>query len=237
MSMKKYLLLIVISGLIFSCKKEQAANTMTVSGQVKGLKKGTLYLQHIPDSLLINLDSLEIRGDGNFTFTTLIESPEIFYLYLDKEDNNVINDRIRFFGEAGEITINTTWNGFDSDAEIGGSESQAKLEEYLKMMSRYNAKNLEILQAAADPGLQNDPQAMDSLQKASERNLRRGYLYALNFAMNNKNSYIAPYIAAKEVPDAGLLILDSIYNSLSPEVAASKYGNELKELLERRRGE
>lgn len=210
---------------------------MTVSGQVKGLKKGTLFLQHIPDSVLVNLDSLEIRGDGSFSFTVQIESPEIFYLYLDKEDNNLINDRIRFFGEAGEITINTTWNNFDAKAEITGSESHKKLEEYLEMMSRYNAKNLEILQAATNPDLQNDPLAMDSIQKASDRNIRRGYLYALNFAMNNRNSYIAPYIAAKEVPDAGLKILDSIYNSLSPEVAGSKYGKELKQIMESRSGE
>ena len=210
---------------------------MMVSGQVKGLKKGTLYLQHIPDSVLVVLDSLEIRGDGSFSFSTEIESPEIFYLYLDKEDNNVINDRIRFFGEPGEIVINTTWNNFEAKAKITGSESHEKLEEYLKMMSRYNARNLEIMRAATDPGLQNDLQAMDSLQQASDRNIRRGFLYALNFAMNNKNSYIAPYIAAKEVPDAGLGILDSIYNSLSPEVATSKYGKELKQLVENRRGE
>ena len=235
--MKKYLLILVLLGFIFSCKKETAGSSMTVSGQVKGLKKGTLYLQHIPDSMLVNLDSLEIRGDGSFSFATQIESPEIFYLYLDKEDNNVINDRIRFFGEAGEITINTTWNSFDAKAEISGSETHEKLEEYLKMMSRYNAKNLEILQAANSPDVQNDPQAMDSIQKASERNIRRGYLYALNFAMNNKDSYISPYIAVKEVPDAGLGILDSIYNSLSPEVAGSKYGKELKQLLENRSGE
>ena len=81
---------------------------MTVTGNIKGLKKGMLYLQKIPDSTLISIDSLRIDGDGSFTFKTELESPEIFYLYLKKEDNNVINDRITFFGEPGTITINTS---------------------------------------------------------------------------------------------------------------------------------
>ena len=86
----------------------------------------------------------------------------------DKEDNNEINDRITFFAEPGSIVINTTWNGFDSDAEISGSESQKKLEEYRSVMSRFNSKNLELLQASINPEIQEDPKAMDSLQNVND---------------------------------------------------------------------
>jgi hypothetical protein len=210
---------------------------MTVSGQVKGLKKGTLFLQRVQDTLLVTLDSIQKRGDGEFSFTTILESPEIYYLYLDKEDNNEINDRITFFAEPGSIVINTTWNGFDTDAEISGSESQKKLEEYQSVMSQFNAKNLELLQAAADPEIQEDPIALDSLLNVNDSNLKREFLYTLNYALNNKDSYIAPYIAVKEASNAGAGILDSIYNSLSPEVAVSKYGQELGELLKTKKKE
>jgi hypothetical protein len=73
---------------------------------------------------------------------------------------------------------------------------------------------------------------MDSIQKASDKNMLRGYLYALNFALNNKDSYIAPYIALNEVADANVKYLDSIYNSLTPVVADSKYGKELRHYLD-----
>ena len=98
-------------------------------------------------------------------------------------------------------------------------------------MTRFNTQNLDILRAANDPNLQKDTLAMDSIQKASEKNILRGYLYALNFALNNRDSHIAPYIALNEVADANVHLLDSIYNSLIPEVATSKYGRELKEYL------
>lgn len=231
--MKKISFLIFVSLLIVSCSESGSKETMIVKGNVKGLKKGTLYLQHIVDTSLTTVDSLLVQGDGSFEFQTELESPEIFYLYLNKKDANDINDRITFFGEPGTITINTSWNTFDMDPKISGSETQKKLEEYQKTMSRFNMKNLEIIQLATNSDRALDSLQLDSLQNLSNRNIKRGYAFALNFALNNKNSFIAPYIALNEVSDANVIYLDSIYNVLSPEVAESKYGKQLKEHLEK----
>lgn len=72
---------------------------MMVTGTIKGLRKGTLYLQKIKDTVLVNLDSVTIDGNPDFTLTTSLKSPEVHYLYLDKEDADTLNDRILFFGE------------------------------------------------------------------------------------------------------------------------------------------
>lgn len=233
----KYLSFLLITGLLIISCDNSDENRMEVSGTVKGLKKGTLYLQKVEDSVLATLDSLEMRGNGDFTFETTLESPEIYYLYLKKADNNDINDRITFFGEPGKIRITTIWNAFDSKAVIEGSETQKKLEEYQEVMSRFNAESLGQMQAARDSTLFNNPVALDSLQKANERNLKRSYLYALNYAMSNSNSHIAPFIALSEVADANIKYLDSLYISLSPEVAQGKYGKALKSHLESRKAE
>jgi len=229
--MKKLLVSLFIVVLLVNCS-ESTGDIMTVSGNVKGLKKGVLYLQKVEDSMLISLDSLEINGDGKFSFETTLESPEIFYLYLNKQDNNDLNDRIVFFGEAGTITINSVWNAFDTKAVIEGSETHKKLEEHRKVMNRFNKQNLELITASNNPEIQLDTQAMDSLRKANDKNILRSYLFSLNFAINNKNSHIAPYIALTEVADANIIYLDSIYNSLSPEVANAKYGRALEAYLD-----
>ncbi len=215
---------------LISCS-EDTTNTMFVTGKVKGLKKGTLYLQQVPDSTLVTIDSLEINGDGEFSFKTKLESPDIFYLYLDKKDNNDINDRITFFGEAGNITINTSWNTFDTNVKIEGSATQKKLEEYRKNMSKFNKRSIEIMQGATNREVPIDSLQWDSIQKLTNKNMQRSYLYALNFALNNKDSYVAPYIALTEVSDANIKYLDSINNSLTPEVASSKYGKALNNFL------
>ena len=230
LSMKQFSISLLLVIFFTSCA-DTSENNMLVTGAVKGLKKGVLYLQKVSDSTLITIDSLEVKGDGNFEFSTSLESPQIFYLYLKKEDNNEMNDRITFFGEPGNISIQTTWNNFEKKAIIEGSVTQKKLEEYLKVKSRFNAQNLEQLQASMNPELMKDPIAIDSLQKAYDKNILRSYLYALNFALSNTESHIAPYIALKDAADANVKYLDSIYNSLSPEVANGTYGLALKKHL------
>ena len=50
--------------------------------------------------------------------------------------------------------------------------------------------------------------------------------------MNNADKEVAAYIGTYEVSDAIPLFLDSLYNKLSPEVQASKYGKAFKNQLE-----
>ena len=229
--MKNSLIALLSLVLLANCTSEPSKNTMMVSGNIKGLKKGPLYLQHIPDSTLVALDSVVLEGSGDFSFDVSLESPEVFYLYLDKKDFNDLNDRITFFGEPGSINIQTKWNSFDIDPEITGSKSQEKLIEYRGMMSKFNIEEMRIMEAAFKASSEQNSQALDSLQKASDRNTLRSYLFALNYAMNNADSYVAPYVAVTDVSDANPKFLDSIYNKLSPEVAASKYGKLLEALV------
>ncbi len=228
--MKRLLFVLLLGILVLSCEKN-TENTMTVSGNIKGLKKGTLYLQQFKDSTLMVLDSLEIEGDGAFSFSEEVESPDIFYLYLKKQDNNDINDRITFFGEPGQITINTTWKTFDTDPKISGSASHEKFSEFNEMISKFNIRDIALAQQASLPEFQEDSTALDSLQKLADINLVRRYRYALNFGLNNGGSYATPYIMMAEASNANPKYLDSVYNALTPEVATSKYGKVFQDFL------
>lgn len=229
--MKRILFVVLLGIIVVSCEKS-TENTMLVNGNIKGLKKGKLYLQQFQDSTLVVLDSLEIQGDGKFSFSEEVENPDIFYLYLKKKDNNDINDRITFFGEPGTITINTAWNTFDTNVEITGSKSQEKLEEYYEMASKFNIRELSLVQQASLPQFQEDSTALDSLQRLVDQNTINRYRYALNFGLNNGSSYATPYIMMTEASDANPKYLDSIYKVLSPEVASSKYGKAFREFLD-----
>ncbi len=230
--MKRILFVMLLGLVVVSCEKN-TENTMTLTGNIKGLKKGTLYLQQLKDSTIVVLDSLEIKGDGSFTFTEEVENPDIYYLYLNKKDNNDINDRITIFGEPGLITVKTAWNTFDTKAEVTGSKSQEKMEEFYEMTSKFNIKELMLVQQATLPQFQNDSLALDSLQNQIDQNTIRKYRYALNFGLNNGDSYATPYLMLAEAGQANPKYLDSIYKGLSPEVASSKYGKMLKELLDK----
>ena len=50
--------------LIMGCNSSK--DNMSVFGNVDGLMKGTLFLQAQKDSIVVNLDSIYLKGDGNF---------------------------------------------------------------------------------------------------------------------------------------------------------------------------
>lgn len=230
--MKKHLYLLGLLWLGIACQGEDPAMQMTVEGNVAGLKKGVLYLQTITDSALINLDSFEIRGDGQFSLQAMVQEPDVYYLYLQSADNNELDDRISFFGAPGSYRIETRWNNFEGAARIDGTAIHKKFETYRENMSRFNLQQLELSREISQLESPVDSVAWDSLQNALDQSLKRSYLYALNFALSNKESQLAPYIAWAEVSDANPTYLDSVYRSLPPEIAASKYGVKLRELLD-----
>ncbi len=231
--MKKLALLLVILISVTACSEKES--NLIVNGEIKGLKKGTLYLQKIDDTVLVNVDSVVVNGDPVFSMETYIKSPQIMYLYLEKVDNNRYDDRIEFFADEGQVTINTKLEKFETSAQIVGSVNQEKLIEFRKMISRFNDQNLDLIKESFEAEKARDEEKLIEIDKKYDRLLKRKYLYTVNFAINNKEYEIAPYLALSEVFDANIKYLDTIYSSLAPKVKKSKYGKELKVFLKERR--
>ncbi|MDG1652406.1 MAG: DUF4369 domain-containing protein [Flavobacteriaceae bacterium] len=231
-------LLFVLSLLFINCepsKKTTDENLMIVKGRIEGLRKGNLFLQKIQDTVLINVDSTQVNGTPDFQFQTPIETPEVFYLYLDKEDGDSLNDRILFFGEKGQIEINTLLKTFESSAQISGSENQELLQEYLSFNRKFNDQNLVLMQGFYEAQIAQNKERADSLQNKIDNLLKRRYLYTINFAAKNTDKNIAPYLALTQVYDANVALLDSIAIKMTPEVRESKYGKEFISYLEQRK--
>ena len=227
--MKNISLLGILFLLIVGCSSNE--NEMKLTGNVKGLKKGTLLLQRFEDTVLVSVDSVLIDGDSNFSFTETVESPELYYLYVRLKDGTLRDDRIAFFAEPGEMTLNTNLKKFGYEAKITGSKNQEKLEEYLKLSQRYTDKNLEMIQQTLFAKQNGKDSLVDDLEQKRDRNLRSSYLATINYAINNKDKEIAPYLALSEIYDANVKFLDTIYVSLEPKIKSSKYGKALKKYI------
>jgi hypothetical protein len=226
--MIKNLLYFTIITLSIACSNS-VKNQMLVNGDVKELKKGTLFLQKIENGELSNLDSLTVDGSGIFEFTTSIESSQLYFLSLNKNSDNTIP----FFGETGTITINTNLNKFVYGAKISGSKNQDILDKYNEMQSKFQNRNLEMIKEKFLAEKDQNQHKIDSLQASSKRLLRNKYLYTINFALTNKDSEVAPYLALTQLADANIKYLDTINKSLSDEIKNSNYGKELNSYIEK----
>ena len=224
--MRKIFGLLAIVVLLVSCNKNEHEN-MVVKVTIDGLKKGTLYLQKVKDTALVSVDSIQLDGKTEIVLSDDVESPEIYFLALDK----IAGERISFFGEKGEITVNAKLEKFATSAIITGSVNQDLLAEHKAMAQKFNGKKLDLVVEKFNAYKINDTALASKLEKEEKNLIKRKYYYTTNFAVVNASHEVAPYLALTELFDANIRLLDTINNSLSKEVKASKYGKELEKFI------
>ncbi len=224
----KHIVIILSVLFVFSCGKKES--DLIVKGTVKGLKKGTIYLQKVSDTTLLAVDSVSILGDSSFELHSELSTPEMYYLFLDKNDNT--ENRISFFADKGITEIQTTLKNFVSDAKINGSKQQEILSEYNKMIKQFNNKSLDLIKANFEAQKEQDQVKADSLKVVMDKYNNSRFKYALNFTMNHLDSEVTPYIVLSDMYNANVKALDTIYNNLDEKVLNSKYGLELKKFID-----
>jgi len=227
--MQKLSLLLCIS-LLFSCGNDNI-DKLIVKGNIKGLKKGTVYLKKAKDTILVTLDSLIINGDSNFELQSAIDEPEVFFLDLDKNDND--ESRISFFANKGITEINTTLKNFVFDASVKGSKQQKKLNTYRNMLSKFNNKSLDLIKENLEAIQSKDSILISKSEKQYKSLEKRKYLYTVNYAITNSDSEVAAYLALTELYNANIKLLDTVNNSLTPKIKSSLYGKELQNFIDK----
>lgn len=224
----KYIYITFISLiLLVSCSSEKE-NQMIVKGTIEGLKKGTLYLQKIQDTLLVSVDSIDLDGKNTFELKTIIESPEIYYLSINNAD---FNEKIYFFGEKGNFTINTRLDRFSTAFKIAGGKNQEYLNEHQEMIRKFNDRQLELIERNFKASKAKNTLLGKKVQHEYNNLLRRRYLYTTNFAVQHAAYEIAPYLALTQLNNANVKLLDTINNSMSDKVKQSKYGLQLHKFV------
>ena len=231
--MNKYLTLLTVLILLIACSSNE--DKMMLTGNVKGLKKGTLLLQKIQDSVLVSIDSVLVNGSSLFSFKETILEPEIYYLNVRLENGILKDDRISFFAESNPINISTTLTNFAIDAKVTGSNNQEKYKTYKKIIDRYSDRNLELIEQSFEAKRQGNDSLANKLDSTQKSILAKKYLATISFALSNKDFEISPYLMVSHVNDAKFVYLDSVYNNLSQKIKDSKYGKDLESLMQYRK--
>lgn len=229
--MRRFFTLLLVTGLLVACSE---STNFTVSGTVKGLKKGTLYLQRIQDTALINIDSIVVDGDPEFEFSLTIDEPEVLYLHLDKVDASGYDDRILFFAEPGEMNITTSLKNFEGFAAVMGAENQMRWTEFQKMNQKFNDKNVDLIKGSYDAQVSGVQEDILKYDDSLQRLLRSKYRYTGQFASTHADLEMAPFLILSQIPDANVTYLDTIYKRFPNKIKRSKYGKQLEKLIQER---
>ena len=224
--MKKFLFFILLI-LSTNCSNHND-EMMILDLQVEGFKKGKIYLQKINDSVLVNVDSIYVEDDSYLQFKQKINSPEIFYIALNISKND---NRIEFFAENSDITIKSNLKKFNSDYTVTGSFNDSIYRDYQNIIKKFNYEKLDLIEKSINLTKMQKFDSVNLIEYEIQNINKRKLLYSLNYAVNNGNSSVAPYIAINNFKNNDQLILDTIFMSLNKNVKESKYGKLLSKLI------
>lgn len=233
--MQKTIIALVALLFLTACSEKKSTKNLVITGYIKGLKKGTIYIQKIKDTTLVAIDTIKINGDSHFTSEIDLKDPEMFYLFLDRGVTNSLDNNIPFFAEKGKINIETTLDFFTADAKITGSKNHELYEEYRNVTSRFVDQDLELVQKKLYAYKDGKTDELKTINEKQDNILKRKYLYTTNFAVNHSDYEVAPYLALAEIYDINLKYLDTIQKSMTPSVAKSLYGKKLTAFLAERK--
>jgi hypothetical protein len=229
--MKKISIALITLTLLAACSEKESKTNLHLTGNIKGLKKGTLYVQRVVDTTLVAIDTITIDGNAAFETDLDLKSPEMLYLFLDRGVSNSLDNNVMFFAEPGKINIETSLDAYIADAKITGSKNNDLYKEYQKVNTRFRDENLSLIEQKFKAIKNQNVKTIDSITAKQEGNIKRKYLYATNFAINNKDYEVSPYIALSEIYDINIKYLDTIQKSMTPKVAQSLYGKKLTEYI------
>jgi hypothetical protein len=221
--------------ILLSCTEKKSTKNFVLTGNIEGLKKGTLYIQRIKDTVLVPIDTIKISGDSHFTSEFDLSSPEMLYLFLDRGVTNSVDNNITFFAEKGKLHIETSLDFFTADAKITGSKNQELYDEYGKVFSRYVDQDLDLIQKKFEALKAQNPAEVAKIEAKQNGILKSKYLYTTNFAVNHADYEVAPYVALLKISDINLKYLDTIQKSMTPKISKSLYGKKLNEFIATRK--
>ena len=233
--MKKISIALVAISLLFACSEKKSENNLHLTGTIKGLKNGTLYVQRETNNKLVAIDTIKIDGNSSFETDIQLKSPEMLYLFLDRGVTNSMDNNLYFFAEPGTVNIETNLENYLADAKVTGSKNQDLYYDFKKIDRRFQEENLTLIEKRFKAEKSNNVKETERIVALQESNIKRKYLHAANFAINNKEYEVAPYIALSEIYDINLKYLDTIQKSVSPKVAKSKYGKMLEDFIAERK--
>ena len=174
---------------LYSCSNEN--KKMNVNLTVEGFKKGKIFLQKVSENKLINIDSAFVNNDKVVELSYEIDSPELFYIALDVSKNDKL---LEFFGEKGEIIIDSKLKNFSSDFQVYNSFNDSVYRVYIDIIKKFNFEELDLIKSSIEMSKRNSNDSLKIIQEEIKKLSKRKALYSLNFAVNNGNSSVAPLI-------------------------------------------
>ena len=123
-----------------------------------------------------------VEGEAEVETMIKLDSPELFYLVVERNNSYSIDNLIPFFAEPKTISIETDLDSFSSKAIIKGSKNQDSYSEFKNIMKQFGSQELSLIQESIL-----NKEKINTNNKAIQNIQLKKYLYTVNFAFTNRD--------------------------------------------------
>ena len=229
--MKKTLLLLAVVLVFVSCKK-LAEGEYEITGNVKGMKTGTVYLEkQSPMGMGTQpVDTVKII-DGKFVIKGKTKETEISFIQIEK-----LQGKIPFILEGGEIEITVDKDSLFKSKSVGtysndeftkfNDESNKIQKRLQKKVTEFQNKNMAIINEAQK---NNDTLTMSKLRDEYEFIQKDITDYTFTYPKTHPKSFISVLIIQMMVNNPKYAKeIEPLYNSLDESLKKTKPGKSIK---------
>ena len=235
--MKKIVLAVALSMVLFSCSKV-AKNEFLISGTAKGIEDGKMVVLQRQDAatgIIIALDSVKIKG-GKFELKGKTTEPTFNVLQVAKPEN-----KIGFILEEGEIKVvvdkdsinKTSVKGTYNNDEFTSfkKDSEKTQKQVQKKVMDFQTKNMAAMNEAQT---KKDTVTINKLMKEYTALQKEGMNYYTVYAEGHPKSFLTALIVEGmfNMPSPDLAKIKKIYDGLDSKLQATKIGKAIKTKLD-----
>lgn len=235
--MKRILLLLTVSAVLFSCNKA-GDNEYIISGTIKGIANGKTVILEKQDEMgqLKAVDTVKIE-EGKFTFTGSAKEPEIHLLQVE-----TVQGKVPFILENGDIEVvvikdsiqNSKATGtYNNDEFTKFNADIAKNQKTIqKKMMDFQTKNMQKMQVAQQT---KDTAVINQLMKEYQTIQKEATAIYVNFAENHPKALISALIIDSMLndPQVDVAKMKKIYARFDESLKSIKPGKSIKSKLDK----
>lgn len=220
--MRKLIYVIALVLFAFSCTTEPQ---YTITGALEGDAEGKVYLEKREAGEWISKDSVDLV-DGSFTFTGMVEFPEMWYLSVEGK-----RGKLGLFLENSEISVSGYVDTLYK-AEITGSathDEYAAYQDNINEIYKDARPTYEKMNAAKEAG---DEDAVKELEAAMDEIYDKAKEFQMAYVKENTSSFVSPTILRGLVYYMDGDELESYLDSFDESLSVVPVVGELREKAE-----
>ncbi|MCK9220525.1 MAG: TlpA disulfide reductase family protein [Bacteroidales bacterium] len=221
--MKKLSLFLIVGIILASCTGEK--DRYVISGNIKGVDTGMIFLQKNNGDQPVKLDSAKL-DKGEFTFKGKIESPEMWFVVMPLKQIF-----IPVFVENSRIKLQIYADSIDKST-ITGSITHDLYKKYGSMQESINARMEQIYNEYKKAREMKDTLTMkrtDSISNQLDKELKK---QLVEFAKANHGSVVSPYLVMRNSWQFDLPELEALVNAFDTTLQSSYYIKSLKKRID-----